>query len=161
MPKDESAVEANQNYLRIGKAAEVTGVTKRALRYYEEKGLLPSPSRPEGGFRLYSPEDIERIIRIRETQELLGFSLVEIKEMLAAEDVKTEIRANWIKNADAAAKAIAVRTAREVTLSQIALIEQKLTKMGEMHAHLAERLARYDELLSAYSEELSKKAIRR
>ena len=161
MLKDESPVEANQNYLRIGKAAEVTGVTKRALRYYEEKGLLPPPSRLEGGFRLYSPEDIERIIRIRETQELLGFSLVDIKEMLAAEDVKTEIRANWIKNADAAAKATAVGTAREVTLSQIALIEQKLTKMEEMRTHLAERLSRYDELLRAYSEELSKKAIRR
>ena len=161
MSNDGKPAEENQNYLRIGKAAEVTGVTKRALRYYEEKGLLPPPSRLEGGFRLYSPDDIERIIRIRETQELLGFSLIDIKEMLAAEDVKTEIRANWIKNADAAVKASAVRTAREVTLSQIALIEQKLQKMEEMYAHLAERLSRYDELLRAYSEELSKKAIRR
>ena len=161
MSKDESPLETNQKYLRIGKAAEVTGVTKRALRYYEEKGLLPPPSRLEGGFRLYSSEDIERIVRIRETQELLGFSLIDIKEMLAAEDVKTEIRANWIKNADAAAKATAVRTAREVTLSQISLIGQKLTKMEEMNAHLAERLSRYDELLRAYSEELSKKAVRR
>ena len=161
MPNDENLAEENQNYLRIGKAAEVTGVTKRALRYYEEKGLLPPPSRLEGGFRLYSPDDIERIIRIRETQELLGFSLIDIKEMLAAEDVKTEIRANWIKNADAAVKASAVRTAREVTLSQIALIEQKLKKMEGMHEHLAERLSRYDELLREYSEELSKKAIRR
>ena len=161
MSNDGKPAEENQNYLRIGKAAEVTGVTKRALRYYEEKGLLPPPSRLEGGFRLYSPDDIERIIRIRETQELLGFSLIDIKKMLAAEDVKTEIRANWIKNADAAVKASAVRTAREVTLSQIALIEQKLQKMEEMHEHLAERLSRYDELLRAYSEELSKKAIRR
>lgn len=161
MSSNKSLAEENQKYLRIGKAAEVTGVTKRALRYYEEKGLLPPPSRLEGGFRLYSPEDIERIVRIRETQELLGFSLIDIKEMLAAEDVKTEIRANWTKNADAAAKASAVRMAREVTLSQIALIEQKLTKLEEMHAHLAERLSRYDELLRAYSEELSKKAIRR
>tara|TARA_B100000029_G_scaffold432458_2_gene444670 strand:- start:3100 stop:3579 length:480 start_codon:yes stop_codon:yes gene_type:complete len=158
MPNDENLAE--ENYLRIGKAAEVTGVTKRALRYYEEKGLLPPPSRLEGGFRLYSPEDIQRIKRIQETQELLGFSLIDIKEMLAAEDVKTEIRANWIKNADAAVKASAVRTAREVTLSQMALLEQKMEKMEKMHAHLAERLSRYDELLRAYSEELSKKAIR-
>ena len=147
------------NYMRIGKAAEVTGVTKRALRYYEEKELLPAPTRLEGGFRLYSPDDIERIVRIKEIQELLGFSLGDIKKMLEAEDVKTEIRENWTEHVGATAKASAVRIAREVTLNQIALIEQKMTKMEEMKIHLTERLSRYDELLRVYAEEISKKAV--
>ena len=147
------------NYMRIGKAAEVTGVTKRAMRYYEEKELLPAPTRLEGGFRLYSSADIERVVRIKEIQELLGFSLGDIKKMLEAEDVKTEIRENWTMHSGATSKASAVRIAREVTLNQIALIEKKMTKMEEMKIHLTERLSRYDDLLRVYEEEISKKAV--
>ena len=159
MTENKTSDNGSGNYMRIGKAAEVTGVTKRALRYYEEKELLPAPTRLEGGFRLYSPDDIERIVRIKEIQELLGFSLGDIKKMLEAEDVKTEIRENWTEHVGATAKASAVRIAREVTLNQIALIEQKMTKMEEMKIHLTERLSRYDDLLRVYAGEISKKTV--
>src|SRR5438105_12090673 len=62
-------------YLQIGEVAERTGVTQRTLRFYEEKGLLKPPSRMEGGFRLYSAEDVQRVERIRQMQNLLGFTL--------------------------------------------------------------------------------------
>ena len=137
----------HEPYLQIGEAAERAQRTQRTLRYYEEKGLLQPPSRMEGGFRLYSPEDMERIERIKELQELLGFSLAEIKEMLEAEDVRLQIRAEWRRDADAAEKAVKLRRAREVTLQQIALIDQKTAKMVEMRDELAARLARYDGLL--------------
>ena len=157
MTEDIVSNNGSDSYVRIGKAAEITGVTKRALRYYEEKELLPAPTRLEGGFRLYSPGDIEKIIRIKEIQELLGFPLGDIKKMIEAEDVKMEIRANWTKHAGATSKAASMRIAREVTLNQIALLEKKMAKMEEMNAHLTERLSRYNELLRVYAEEISKK----
>ena len=50
--------ESTEAYLQIGEVAERTGVTQRTLRFYEEKGLLRPPTRMEGGFRLYSEDDV-------------------------------------------------------------------------------------------------------
>jgi DNA-binding transcriptional MerR regulator len=141
-----------ERFLQIGEAAERAQLTQRTLRYYEEKGLLAPPTRMEGGFRLYSAEDMERIDRIRQLKELLGFSLAEIKEMLDAEDLRLQIRAGWRADADAAEKAASLRRAREVTLHQIQLIDQKMAKMASMRDQLAERIAKYDEALLRYSE---------
>jgi len=59
-------------YLQIGEVAERLGVTHRTLRFYEEKGLLKPPTRMDGGFRLYSEEDVRRVERIKQLQRLLG-----------------------------------------------------------------------------------------
>ncbi len=143
---------SQERFLQIGEAAERAKLTQRTLRYYEEKGLLAPPTRMEGGFRLYSPEDMERIERIRQLKELLGFSLAEIKEMLDAEDVRLQIRAGWRADADAAEKAEKLRRAREVTLHQIQLIDQKMAKMASMREQLAERIRKYDEALLKYTD---------
>ncbi|MFQ5382200.1 MAG: MerR family transcriptional regulator [Dehalococcoidia bacterium] len=138
---------SREGYLQIGEAADSVGLTQRTLRYYEEKGLLEPPSRMEGGFRLYSPADVDRLSRITELKSLLGFSLAEIKNMLEAEDIKERIRAGWRKDADAAEKADKIRRAREVTLEQLKLIEQKMTRMSALRDELRQRLARYDDWL--------------
>jgi len=142
-----------KRYLQIGEAADRAQRTQRTLRYYEEKGLLNPPERMEGGFRLYSPEDMERIERIKQLQELLGFSLAEIKEMLETEDVRLQIRAEWRQDADGAAKAAMTRRARDITLQQIKLIDQKMTKMADLRHELSERLQRYDERLLRWTAE--------
>lgn len=134
-------------YLQIGEAADRTGLTQRTLRYYEEKGLLKPPSRMDGGFRLYSGDDMERIERIKELRDLLGFSLADIKEMIEADDVRLQIRAEWRKDADAAEKAEKIRKAREVTGAQLALVETKLDRLAELRETLVARLAKYDEWL--------------
>lgn len=134
-------------YLQIGEAADRSGLTQRTLRYYEEKGLLKPPSRMDGGFRLYSSEDIERIERIKELRDLLGFSLADIKEMIEADDVRLQIRAEWRKDADAVENAEKIRKAREVTEAQLALVESKLEKMADLRQTLADRLEKYDEWL--------------
>lgn len=142
---------ANDVYLQIGEAAERTGLTQRTLRYYEEKGLLKRPTRMEGGFRLYSPEDIQRIEAIKQLKELLGFSLADIKEMMDAEDIRLQIRAQWRKDADAAEKAAKIRKAREVTLHQTALLDQKMEQMAAMRNELAQRLENYDRWLREHA----------
>lgn len=141
-----------ERFLQIGEAAERAALTQRTLRYYEEKGLLHPPSRMDGGFRLYSPGDMERVDRIRQLKELLGFSLAEIKEMLEAEDVRLQIKAEWRKDADAEEKAEKARLGREVTLQQITLLDQKMEKMSSLRQTLADRVAKYDELLLRFSE---------
>lgn len=50
--------------MQIRELAERTGVSTRALRYYEEKGLL-APQRSANGYRRYAAEDVERVRRIR------------------------------------------------------------------------------------------------
>ncbi|MEX0782894.1 MAG: MerR family transcriptional regulator [Dehalococcoidia bacterium] len=142
---------ATISYLQIGEAADRTGLTQRTLRYYEEKGLLKPPSRMDGGFRLYSGDDVERIERIKEMRDLLGFSLAEIKEMIEADDVRLQVRAEWRSDADAAEKAARILKAREVTEAQLALIDNKMGKMAEMRQTLAERLEKYDTLLKQWS----------
>ncbi|MBF6556855.1 MAG: MerR family transcriptional regulator [Acidimicrobiales bacterium] len=73
--------------LRIGEVAKLTGLTTRTLRYWEELGLI-SPSSYRGrGERLYTQPDMARAIRIRDLQELLGFSLAEVRVVLDTEDI--------------------------------------------------------------------------
>ncbi|MBI5948894.1 MAG: MerR family transcriptional regulator [Chloroflexi bacterium] len=144
---------ATERYLQIGEAADRLGLTQRTLRYYEEKGLLKPPSRMEGGFRLYSAEDIERVQRIKELRDLLGFSLADIKEMVEAEDVKAQVRAEWNSAADAAEKAEKLRKAREVTVAQIAIIDQKMEQMAAMRAQLAGRMEKYEARLREWERE--------
>ena len=67
---------------RIGEVAERAGVSVDALRYYERLKLLPRAERTSGGFRLFSPESIERVQFIKQAQEL-GLTLDEIKDLLA------------------------------------------------------------------------------
>lgn len=130
-------------YLRIGEVAERIGVTERTLRFYEEKGLLKPPTRMEGGFRLYSDDDVRRVERIKDLQRLLGFSLAEIKEMVEAEEVKMQLRAGYRPDADLREKRAGVLRAIEVTEHQHALIRQKADALSEMKAHLEERLATF------------------
>ena len=83
--------------LRIGEAAALAGTSCRTLRYYEELGLLRPARHSAGGARRYSEEDVARLRRIRELQELLGFDLGEIGDILHNEDqladLRSEIRA--------------------------------------------------------------------
>ena len=73
--------------LRIGEVAKLTGLTPRTLRYWEEQGLI-SPSSYRGrGERLYSQTDMARVTRIKDLQELLGFSLAEVRVVLDTEDI--------------------------------------------------------------------------
>jgi DNA-binding transcriptional MerR regulator len=79
--------------LRIGELAQRTGVTTRTLRYWEELGLIRPSGHRSGGERLYLPTDMARVTRIRDLQELLGFSLAEARVVLETEDVDVLDRA--------------------------------------------------------------------
>ncbi len=67
--------------LRVGELARRTGKTARALRFYEELGLLSPSGRTPGGFRLYDADAMLRIEWIDRLQEL-GFPLADIRDFL-------------------------------------------------------------------------------
>jgi len=71
--------------LRIGQLAQASGVPAKTIRYYEAIGLLPSPLRAENGYRLYTADDVRRLRFVRSARAL-GFSLAELKEVLAMRD---------------------------------------------------------------------------
>jgi DNA-binding transcriptional MerR regulator len=79
------------NLVSIGAAALALGVSERALRYYQQLGLIDCGRTP-GGMRRYSPEDLARVTRIRELQSLLGLDLDEIAVVLRNDDRLAEIR---------------------------------------------------------------------
>lgn len=66
---------------RAGEAARRAGVGVETLRYYERRGLLPTPRRRPSGQREYTIEDI-RLVRAFKTSQHLGFTLAETQEII-------------------------------------------------------------------------------
>ena len=64
----------------IGKAAQLSGTTIKAIRHYEAIGLMPAPQR-QGQYRVYSEQSVERLMFIKCAQQL-GFKLKELQEIL-------------------------------------------------------------------------------
>jgi len=67
--------------LKIGELASKSGLSRDTIRFYEREALLPQPERTPAGYRLYSPDVVERLSFIKQAQTL-GFSLTEIRELL-------------------------------------------------------------------------------
>lgn len=86
------ADDSQEQLIGIGAAAQQAGVSQRALRYYQQRGLLTPQGCTPGGLRRYSEEDLARVARIRQLQTLLGLNLDEIALVLRGEDRMAEIR---------------------------------------------------------------------
>jgi len=71
--------------LSIGDLGQQTGCKVQTIRYYEQIGLMPAPSRTSGNQRRYNPGHAERLAFIRHSREL-GFSLDAIRELLDISD---------------------------------------------------------------------------
>ncbi len=82
----------HEELLGIGAAAAAAGVSERALRYYQQLGLIVPSCTTPGGLRRYSAENLARVARIRELQTLLGLNLDEIAIVLRNEDRTAQIR---------------------------------------------------------------------
>lgn len=75
----------NEPIFVISIASRIVGIHAQTLRYYERVGLV-SPSRTEGRQRLYSPQDIEKIRRIRALTEDMGVNLAGVEVILKLMD---------------------------------------------------------------------------
>ncbi len=103
--------------LTIAKAASQAGVGVETIRFYERRGLIDQPLKPQGsGFRVYAPEQVKRIKFIRQAQQI-GFSLHEIQELLSL-------------RADPAADCSAVRSQAVAKLDEVKRKIEQLRQIG-------------------------------
>jgi MerR family mercuric resistance operon transcriptional regulator len=104
----------------IGALAAAADVHVETVRFYQRKGLVSQPRRPQGSIRRYTPTDLTRVQFIK-TAQRLGFSLDEIGELLKLED-GTQCRA---------ARAIAQRKLDDVRakLADLHAIESALAEL--------------------------------
>ncbi|MCT2007467.1 Regulatory protein, MerR [Micrococcus lylae] len=77
----EGTGEVGGRTMQIGEVAERVGLSLRSIRHYDDVGLVPPSARSEGGFRLYTEDDVERLRRVKHIVPL-GFSLEETSRML-------------------------------------------------------------------------------
>lgn len=89
--------------MTIARLAEAGGVGVETVRYYQRRGLLPTPPRPEsgglgGGVRRYGAEDARRLRFIRSAQGA-GFTLEQIGELLALDAGEDRARARTLAEA--------------------------------------------------------------
>ena len=78
----EPAAEAERP-VQVGVVAERLGLSIRTLHHWDETGLVVPSARSAGGFRLYTEDDIARLITVRRMKPL-GFTLDEMKGLLSA-----------------------------------------------------------------------------
>lgn len=112
--RSEDADSTDKAAFTIGELSREFGVTLRALRFYENKGLI-APQR-DGLSRLYSQGDRTRLALILKGKKL-GFTLGEIRQMIAAEE--SEADANTLS------------LSREKCLEQIELLQKQKAQLEE------------------------------
>lgn len=86
-------------HISTSELAKRSGVNLQTIRYYERTGLLPKPPRSGSGYRQFSHDSVRRVRFIKRAQEL-GFSLKEIKELLALRIATGSTRTDVRKRAE-------------------------------------------------------------
>ncbi|WP_443970406.1 MerR family transcriptional regulator [Sphingobium sp. CR28] len=108
--------------MTIARLAKAGGVGVETVRYYQRRGLLMEPARPDGrGFRSYDNADVRRLKFIRQAQAA-GFTLEEIGELLNLDAIDDRARA------------------RELARSRVAALDTKIAELQDARASL-KRLA--------------------
>lgn len=142
--------------LGIGAAAQRLGVSERALRYYQQLGLLVPASTTPGGLRRYSPADLARVERIRELQTLLGLNLDEIAVVLRNDDRMAQIRLTY--HDERTSEEERRKLSRECLALQESLratVEAKRTALDTFLADLEARIGRLRAFLAEQDEPAS------
>ncbi|MFZ3572620.1 MerR family transcriptional regulator [Streptomyces sp. BH097] len=75
----------SSEHMQIGEVATRTELSLRTIRHYEETGLVIPSARSQGGFRLYTENDVARLMVIRRMKPL-GFTLDQMRDLLDATD---------------------------------------------------------------------------
>lgn len=113
------------NHLTIGRLAAAADVNVETIRYYQRRDLLDEPPRPLGGQRYYSDDHIKRLRFIRRAQGL-GFTLEEVRELLAMDRGRGCI------------------DTRELAVKKQVIIEQKLNDLRAIQGALGSLVAQCD-----------------
>jgi MerR family transcriptional regulator, repressor of the yfmOP operon len=137
--------------IRIGEVAERTGVTPRTIRYYEEIGLLSSPTRRKGEHRLYDDMDVERLNELTRLRDLLNLSLDELKQLVEAEEARAAIRRRFEATESDSERLRLLDAALPYVETQLELVRRRKRELERLEGELAAKrksiLARRRELV--------------
>ena len=135
--------------MRIGEVAELTGVTPRTIRYWEELGLLgPASGREQGKHRLYDRGDVERIEEIVRLKGLLGLTLEQLAEMLETDATRAEIRREYLGTEDPERRRELLEQTRPLIEQQLELVRERHSQLVSLERELAEKLQTVNERLA-------------
>jgi DNA-binding transcriptional MerR regulator len=129
--------------LRIGDLARRFSATTRTLRYYQEVGLLEPTGVSPGGVRLYSEADAERLARIVELRDTLGFDLERIRLVLQSEDRLNQLREEAAHHPTPERRGEMVVEAYQLNMRIQREIDVKLRQLAAFRADLQEKVERY------------------
>ena len=143
-----SPPRAERAELRIGDVAKLAGTTPRTIRYYEEIGLLAVPAgREPGAHRTYAAADVERLTELLRLKDLLGVSLEELKELVAAEGARAALRREWREGVQDPGRR---RQILDQSLShisrQLELVRRRRDEIAKLEAELLAKRRRVREL---------------
>lgn len=113
--------------LKIGEAAQASGIHAKMIRYYESIGLVPEGERSESGYRLYGEKDLHTLKFIKRARTL-GFSLEQIGELVSL----------W-QNPQRASREV-----KNIAMAHVDALNQRIQEMTEMRDtinHLANACA--------------------
>ncbi|MEM7154362.1 MAG: MerR family transcriptional regulator [Myxococcota bacterium] len=121
-----SSTTNTERRMKIGTLARKTGKSVRALRHYEELGLLRA-GRSDGGFRLYGPDELARVYWISKLQDM-GFSLSQVQSLIAT-----------VEESGTAPEAM--DSLREMFRSRLQRTRDQVERLLQLERDLAESLA--------------------
>jgi MerR family transcriptional regulator, repressor of the yfmOP operon len=134
-----TTTDAEPRLLRIQEAAAEAGLTTRAVRYYEEVGLLKPAARSECDYRLYDPDDLERLRYIKGLRDDAGFSLAEIGQLLEDEAARALNRDRFHASRDAPERRAIVGDVLTRLDRQIGTLRSKVDRLESMIAEAEAR----------------------
>lgn len=109
--------------MNISDVAKKTGLTRKAIRFYEEKGLVTPPLRTENGYRSYSAKHLEELTLLRQARQV-GFNLEQCREMVSLFNDPAR------HSADVKARTLEKAAEIESHISELQLMRQKLLDLA-------------------------------
>ncbi len=116
----------------IGEASELTGLTQRTLRYYEELGLLGKRKHHPGKHRIYTDADVERIKKLLRMKQTLGLTLEQMVERVKWHDELDRLLTEADEESAGEVREKKLLKAREMLAEEIALLSERLA-LGKQH----------------------------
>jgi DNA-binding transcriptional MerR regulator len=136
--------DTEERLLRIQEVAAETGLTTRAIRYYEEIGLLEPAARSDGAYRLFDNSDLERLRFIKELRDGAGFSLAQVGQLLEDEAARERNRERFRATRDPGERRALVVEARDRVDRQIATLRDKRERLDAMIGEAEDRRRHLD-----------------
>ena len=132
----------------IGVVAREVGLTPRAIRHYEQLGLLCPAISVKGSDRLFDSSDVQRLREIKRLRDVIGFSLAEIAELLDTDDVQEQLRDRFRGSNHPLVRAQVLEEAVKLSERRLKIVEHKLAEVEALRREEQEQLERRRALLA-------------